>query len=228
MATVHSLSTAIDSGDLMPSGDAAVAAPVAAETAMPKVEEGPSIGGDGVTEALLAVASLSRALAGDANLSDVGALLWMLLRQVVPADAMALFLPDAEQDHVVIRYAAGQHASALRGVSRPTTVGIAGWVAVQRRSVLNAEPALDLGFRAESAPALRSCVVTPLVESDALVAVLALYSKNTAGFTDDHLRLLEVLSPRLAFALVDAAISDEDAQLFATPLTTTLKLVQSS
>jgi hypothetical protein len=213
---------------IMPSGDAAAAPPEAAETAMPKVEEGPSIGGDGVTDALLALASLSRALAGDAKLCDVGALLWMLLRQLVPADAMALFLPDAQQDHVVIRYAAGQHASALRGVSRPTAVGIAGWVADKRRSVLNAEPALDLGFRAESAPALRSCVVTPLVESDALVAVLALYSKHTAGFTDDHLRLLEVLSPRLAVALIDAAIADEDDHLFPTALPTTLKLVQSS
>jgi GAF domain-containing protein len=94
--------------------------------------------------------------------------------------------------------------------------------------VLNAEPTLDLGLRAESAPALRSCIVTPLVESDALVAVLALYSKDAAGFTEDHLRLLEVLGPRLACALVDAAIADEDTQVFPTPLARPLKLVQSS
>ena len=185
------------------------------------------VAGDGVTDALLALASLSRALSGDAKLCDVGALLWMLLRQIVPGDAMALFLPDEQQDHVIIRYAAGLHAAALRGVTRPTAMGIAGWAAVNRKSVLNAEPALDLGFRAESAPALRSCIVTPLVESDAMVAVLAIYSKNVAGFTEDHLRLLEVLGPRLAAALVDAAMADEDSQLFqATP--PRLKLVQSS
>jgi len=91
--------------------------------------------------------------------------------------------------------------------------------------VLNAEPSLDLGLRAESAPALRSCIVTPLIESDAVVAVLALYSKNAAGFTEDHVRLLEVLSPRLAAALVDAAIADEDALIAQSPL---LKLVRSS
>ena len=141
---------------------------------------------------------------------------------------MALFLPDEAQDHVVIRYAAGVHAAALRGVTRPTAMGIAGWAAVNRRSVLNGEPALDLGFRADSAPALRSCVVVPLIESDALVAVLALYSKTAAGFTDDHLRLLEVLAPRLANALVDAAIADEDSQLFPPSGTRSLKLVQSS
>ena len=91
--------------------------------------------------------------------------------------------------------------------------------------MLNAEPSLDLGLRAESAPALRSCIVTPLIESDAVVAVLALYSKNAAGFTEDHVRLLEVLSPRLAAALVDAAIADEDALIAQSPL---LKLVRSS
>jgi putative nucleotidyltransferase with HDIG domain len=199
----------------------------APEGPSPNTEEVPAAAGDSVTDALLALASLSRALAGDAKLCDVGALLWVLLRQIVPGDSMALFLPDEQQDHVVIRCAAGLHASALRGVTRPTAMGIAGWAAVNRKSVLNAEPALDLGFRAESAPALRSCIVTPLVESDALVAVLAIYSKNAAGFTEDHLRLLEVLGPSLAAALVDAAMADEDSQLLPA-LLPRLKLVQSS
>lgn len=211
---------------IMPPRDAA--SRPAVEAIPETVEQGPALGNDGATDALLALASLSRALAGDAKLCDVGALLWMLLRQIVPSDAMALFLPDESQDHVVVRYAAGVHAAALRGVTRPTGMGIAGWAAVNRRSLLNAEPALDLGLRAESAPALRSCVVVPLVEGDALVAVLALYSKQAAGFTDDHVRLLEVLEPRLASALVDAAIADEESQLFPGPLPRPLKLVQSS
>ena len=213
---------------IMPPRDAASCPAPRAEAALPALEEGPAVGNDGVTDALLALASLSRALAGDAQLCDVGALLWMLLRQIAPSDGMAIFLPDEAQDHVVIRYAAGLHAAALRGVTRPTAMGIAGWVAVNRRSVLNGEPGLDLGFRADSAPALRSCVVVPLIESDALVAVLALYSKTMFGFTDDHLRLLEVLAPRLANALVDAAIADEDSHLFSSPAARSLKLVQSS
>jgi putative nucleotidyltransferase with HDIG domain len=213
---------------IMPPRDAAPAPVAQPEAAAAKSEEGPSIGGEGVTDALLALASLSRALAGDAKLCDVGALLWMLLRQIVPGDAMAIFLPDETNDHVVIRYAAGQHAAAMRGVSRPTAMGIAGWAAVNRKAVLNAEPSLDLGTRGEAAPALRSCVVVPLVESDALVAVLAIYSKNAAAFTEDHLRLLEVLGSRLAAALVDAAIADEEGQAGPTIRPRSLKLVQSS
>jgi putative nucleotidyltransferase with HDIG domain len=212
---------------IMPARDLAPLPTVAALPAGPVVDEGPAAG-EGISDALLALASLTRALDGNARLSDVGALLWMLLRQLVPADSMALFLPDEEQDHVVIRYAAGLHAGALRGVTRPTGMGIAGWSAVNRRPVLNAQPALDLGFRAESSPALRACLVTPLVESDAVVAVLALYSKTTDGFTEDHLRLLEVLGPRLASAFVDAAIEDEDSRLCSASALRPLKLVQRS
>lgn len=162
-------------------------------------------------EGLLAVTSLTRALGGRAELSDVGALIWVLLRQMVPADSMAVFLPDETHDHVVIRYAAGAHAHALYGVTRPTEMGVAGWVAVNQEPVLNAEPTLDLGFRADSAPSLRSGLVVPLVESGAVIAVLALYSKELLAFTDDHLRILELLAPRLAGALIDAVIADEDS-----------------
>jgi GAF domain-containing protein len=162
-------------------------------------------------DGLLAMSSLSRALGGQAQLSDVGSLVWMLIRQMVPSDAMALFLPDETHDHVVVRFSAGAHAHALRGVTRPTATGLAGWVAVNRTPVLNGEPILDLGFRAESTPALRSSIVVPLIDSDAVIAVLALYSKELLAFTDDHLRVLELLAPRLAASMVDAVIADEDS-----------------
>ena len=180
----------------------------------------------GVSDALLAFASLSRAIDGRARLSDVGSLVWMLLRQVVAGDAMALFLLDDEHDEVVIRYAAGLHAPSLLGVTRPTATGVAGWAAANRRSVLNANPALDLGFRAESAPALRSCVVAPLLDTDSLVAVLAIYSTRPDAFGEDHARLLEVLGPSLAATLVDAVIADHDSAAAAPNPTAPLTLVQ--
>jgi len=161
-------------------------------------------------DGLLAVTSLSRALGGQARLSDVGALVWMLIRQIVPCDALALFLPDDTHEHVVVRFAAGAHAHALRGITRPAATGLAGWVAVSRVPVVNGEPILDLGFRAEPSPALRSSIVVPLIESDAVIAVLALYSKDLLAFNDDHLRVLELLAPRLASSMIDTIIAEED------------------
>jgi GAF domain-containing protein len=161
-------------------------------------------------DGLLAISSLMRALGGNAQLADIGSLVWVLIRQIVPCDAMAFFLPDDTHDHVVARFSAGAHAHALRGVTRPTGTGMAGWVAVHRVPIVNGEPILDLGFRAESSPTLRSTIAVPLVESDALIAVLTLYSKELLAFSDDHLRILELLAPKLAASMVDAVIADED------------------
>ena len=179
-------------------------------------------------DGMLAISSLSRALGGHAQLSDVGSLVWMLIRQIVPCDAMALFLPDETHDHVVVRFAAGAHAHALRGVTRPTATGLAGWVAVNRTPILNGEPILDLGFRAESTPALRSSIVVPLVDSDAVIAVLALYSRELLAFTDDHLRVLELLAPSLAASMIDAVIADEDSLYPAQRQVSSLRLVKTS
>ena len=178
---------------------------------------------------LLAISSLTRALGGTAQLADIGSLLWALIPHVVPCDAMALFLPDESHDHVVIRYAAGAHAHALHGVTRPTPQGVAGWVAVHRTSVVNAEPILDLGFRATATPALRSSLVTPLISSDAVIAVLALYSRELLAFSDDHLRVIELLAPRLAESMIDAVIADEDSLYPPVPRkVASLRLVKSS
>ena len=178
-------------------------------------------------DGLLAVSSLKRALGGNAQLADIGALIWMLIRQIVPCDAMALFLPDETHDHVVVRFAAGAHAHALHGVTRPTATGLAGWVAVSRTPIVNGEPILDLGFRAGNAPALRATIVVPLVDSDAVIAVLALYSKELLAFTEDQLRVLELVAPHLAASLIDAVIADEDALYPVRRQVASLKLVKA-
>jgi putative nucleotidyltransferase with HDIG domain len=181
-------------------------------------------GGD-VTDGLLAVTSLSRALSGQAGVADVGALIWMIVRQVLPCEAMAIFLPDERTDRVAIRFASGPNATALRGISRPNGSGIAGWVAVNRRAALNADAALDLGVRAgDLTPALRACLAVPLLEGDSLVAVLALYRERGGSFSEDDLRLLELLAPRLASTLIESAIAEEDVEV-AAPAAPNLRLV---
>jgi GAF domain-containing protein len=158
-----------------------------------------------VGDGFQAITSLSRALGGRVELTDVGSLLWVVLRQMVPCETMALFVPDRARRHLIVRYAAGAHAELLGGLTRPLTSGIAGWVAINQRAVLNSEPMFDLGVRGSAAPSLRSSVVVPLMDNGTVVAVLALYSKDLLAFTDEHASLLELLGPRLAVSLADAA-----------------------
>lgn len=180
----------------------------------PRQEIAAPAGEIGVGEGVLAVASLSRALHGQAQLSDVGALLWMILRQAIPSDAMAIFVSDEARDHLPVRYATGLHLAGMRGLESKMGSGIAGWVAANRRAAVNAEPALDLGLEvAESVPPLRSCLALPLVDNDAVVAVLVLYSQAAAAYAEDHVRLFDLLAPRLTAALAGALV--EDARSFS-------------
>ena len=192
-----------------------------------RVQSATAPAGPACADGLLAVTSLSRALSGDARVADVGALLWTILRQVLPSETMAIFLPDRETDEIAIRFAAGTHAPSLRGLSRPTGGGIAGWVAVNLKPAVNADPSLDLGLRAETSPGLRACLAIPLVEAEKLVAVLALYRSKPEAFSEDEVRLVELLAPRLAASLATALAAEEGmAQPVAAPAP--LSLVRST
>ena len=165
-----------------------------------------------VSDGLLAVTSLSRAMSGEARVADLGALFWTILGQVLPCDTMAIFAPDVEHDDIVVRYAAGLHASALRDLRKASGAGVAGWCAANTRSALNADPALDIGVRStDMVPTLRACLAVPLVAGEMVVGVLALYRGARDGFCEDDLRLVELLAPRLARSL-GAAIDGEDAR----------------
>ena len=165
-----------------------------------------------IPDGLLAITSLSRALGGEARLSDVGSLLWLLSRHIVECQAMAIFMADPAGDQVVARFAAGAAAGTLRGTSRPLGSGIAGWVATTRKPAVNADPELDLGpVLASSARRLKSCLALPLVDSEVVVAVLAFYAETPDAFSDDHLRLLDLLAPRLARSLAGAAAEEEQS-----------------
>ena len=157
---------------------------------------------EAATSEVLAVASLARAVSGEATIADVGALTWMMLRQVVPCASMAIFLYDESADAVTMQYADGTHAAAMRGARLTLGAGIAGWSAANRRFVLNGDPAIDLGPTVVSlTPPLRSSLTVPLMHDNTLVAVVSLYASTPDAFTDDHARLLTLLAPSLATSI---------------------------
>jgi GAF domain-containing protein len=174
------------------------------------LETTPAQADSGVSEEVLGISSLARAMAGEAGLADVGALCWMMLKQVLPCAAIGLFVPREEDDTVVGKYAAGQHSLLIRNLRTAPGEGVVGWVAAHRRRALNAEPALDFGLRAiEIDPPLLSSLAVPLIHDSSVVAILAIYATARNAFTDDHARLLDLLAPKLASSL--AAVRERDA-----------------
>jgi hypothetical protein len=155
-----------------------------------------------VAEELLGVSSLAKAVSGEASAADVGALSWMMLKQMLPCSSVGLFVPEERTDTIVGCFAAGAHAAVIRGLSALPGEGVVGWVAAHRRPAVNAEPALDFGSSAITLePPLLSTLAVPLVHDGALVAVLAVYASSRNSFSEDHVRLLDLLSPKLAASI---------------------------
>ncbi len=168
---------------------------------------------EAATSEVLAVASLARAVSGEATLGDVGALTWMMLRQVVPCASMAVFIYEERHDAVMAQYADGAHASTLRGARVTLGAGIAGWAAAHRRFVLNGDPAIDMGSAVVSlSPPLRSSLTVPLVHEGSVLAVISLYASESNAFTDDHARLLTLLAPSLATSIASLNRSGSPVQ----------------
>ena len=180
------------------------------------------------TDEVLAFTSLARAFCGDATLNDVGALMWMMVRQVVPCQAIVLFVPDEQTDSMRAAYAAGLQASILRGLRVSKAQGVVGWAAVNRRAVANAAATTD----ANGEPLiLRWTMAMPLVHDGALVGVLSLYSEATA-FSEDQARLIELLAPRVAAAIsalesrrTEPRVAPFDRAAARTPRPATLRAV---
>jgi GAF domain-containing protein len=181
-SSVHPAAQAIDEARknaVVPAAAAAI------RTAVPAADE------------VLAFTSLSRAICGDASINDVGALLWMMVRQVLPCQAMALCVRDERTDLMTAAYAAGAHAAPLWTLRVPMAQGVIGWTAVNRRTVANAAAATDTG--GEHSP-LRWTMTVPLVHDGALRAVLSLYSE-TMPFSEDQARLVELVAPSAGAAV---------------------------
>jgi putative nucleotidyltransferase with HDIG domain len=154
---------------------------------------------------LLAFVSLARAAAGEACVADVLALGSALMADVMPGSTGAWFLPDAEHDRLVVADAFGPAAAALRATSVPVGERLTGWVAVRRQPIINSDATLDLGTNVDAvSPPLSRCISVPLMVGDALVAVLTLYTAALDGFTADHGRLVQILTPHLAKAIAAA------------------------
>jgi putative nucleotidyltransferase with HDIG domain len=180
------------------------------QTAMPDVPAtaaGASAGAPPMLDELVAFTSLSRAVRGEAGLSDVGALVWMMVRQVVPCESIALFLHDEAADAMVARYAAGSCAAALRQSRHAMSQGVVGWTAVNRRVIVNSEATIDVppGVLPNDVAEPHWMCAVPLVHEDSLAAVVALYSSNPMPFTEQHAQVLELLAPRLAAAIAALA-----------------------
>ena len=168
----------------------------ASETQTRPAEENPA------ADEVFTVYELSSALENQASLSDSCDVIARHIRRVVPTSLCVFFLYDRNCDDLFAIHVVGDRASRVRGIRVAVGQRLSGWVAANRRPIVNSDPGLDLGEAvARQSPALKSCLSIPLTCDDELVGVLTLYSTEPAGFTDDQRRITEAISRQIADTL---------------------------
>jgi len=136
---------------------------------------------------------------GDRPWDDGADLVVYRLSQVLPVAACAVFAYEQTSDTLVCQSAHGPGLAALRGSRRRLGEGLSGWVAANRRPVINSIPALDLADVSKDAAAnLNSTLSVPLTFKDALVGVFTVYATSEQAFSAYHRQVLEGIAPHVS------------------------------
>ena len=172
------------------------------------------------SEEMLTLYDLARALGGRTSLADAGDMIAKHLRRILPASLCIFYLFDAAADELVAAHASGTDAESLQGLRIAIGQRISGWVAANRTTIVNSDPALDLGDGAKTGKArLRSCLSTPLMADNCLVGVLTLYSPNAGAFGEDHRRIIEAVARQISQVVRDSAEFDRGHSVLKDALT---------
>jgi diguanylate cyclase (GGDEF)-like protein len=160
---------------------------------------------------MLTLYDLARALTGLIDICDSGDIIAKHLKRLIPFSLCVFYIYDSQTDELEARHAVGRAANSVRGLRLSLGQRLTGWVAANRQTIANSDPVLDLGDTARAqSPRLRSCLSTPLISGDALIGVVSLYSSESAAFTDDHRRIIEVVSKHIAHTIRSSAEIDTD------------------
>ena len=123
------------------------------------------------------VAMLYSSLGSSRSIVEIGDSLDTTLRPLVPFESAILYLYDIEHDDLVARHLAGDPEGISGDFRIPLGERLSGWVAANRQTILNSDPALDLSDVTSPRPThLKSTLSVPLTYENELVGVLSLYS----------------------------------------------------
>jgi diguanylate cyclase (GGDEF)-like protein len=176
---------------------------------------------------VLSLLELNQDLSNSLELEEMLRMVAVRVQKLVPHDTFAVYrLSDG---HLMPELVAGEDYRKFNSLRIPLGEGLTGWVAQNRKSIVNGNPAVESGYLearrsangADKFPMLpplgglrgiatgehrmftllRSGLCVPLEVGDTLVGVLSLYSVAKDAFTRDHVRVLATVATQLAPAL---------------------------
>jgi len=151
-----------------------------------------------------ALFELSQGLGNSLSLDETLSLVSVRLRKLVPYDSIVTFVRKG--DLLVPAFVGGDNFRLLSSLQIVVGEGLSGWVAQHAKPIINGNPAVETGYVEDSTRdvELRSALAVPLDGVNGLVGVLTLYRTAANAFNGDNLRVLQVITSKVALSVANA------------------------
>ncbi len=158
---------------------------------------------------IYALYEIAQSMGTSLGVADTMALVSSKLTKIIPWSGCALFLSTSDGDALKCRYAAGVDAPQLLNATLKTGEGLSGWVARNRRTLVNANPSVSFEAMGLKTTRLNSAIVVPLHFNDTFIGCLALYHTEKDRYSEDHRRLIERVGEQAGAVLHNAIVFEQ-------------------
>ena len=159
---------------------------------------------------IYALYEIAQTMGTSLGVADTMALVSAKLANIIPWSGCALFLQQPGGETLKCRFASGVDVGRLLNVTLRVGEGLSGWVARNRRTLVNADPRVT--FDAAGIPIttqLNSAIVCPLYFSDTFIGCLALYHTERDRYSEDHRRLIERVAEQAGAVLHNSIVFEQ-------------------
>jgi len=154
---------------------------------------------------------MAQTLGNSLSLRETLSVVAVRLKEMIPYDSIVFYVCEGEK--LVPKYLHGVDFDLFSKLEVPLGQGIAGWVAVTEKPIVNGNPAAETQHLGDPrrVSVLQSALSIPLRGRDRVAGVLSLYLREKNAFTKDQLRLLLATGSKLGVS-VENALQYEKAQ----------------
>jgi diguanylate cyclase (GGDEF)-like protein/putative nucleotidyltransferase with HDIG domain len=164
---------------------------------------------------------LTQSIGTSLSLGETLSVVAARIKALVPYDAIAVYV--LEGNTLIPYYVNGENYKLFSTLRIPLGEGLSGWVAENRKPILNGNPSVEPGYLHDSSKfsTLRAALGVPLETATGVIGVVALYSAEKDTFSRDHLRVLLAINSKVSLA-IENALRYQQARIEATTDSLTL------
>jgi diguanylate cyclase (GGDEF)-like protein len=143
-------------------------------------------------------------MGGSLSVDETLSLLAARIKHMIPYDTVVIYVRKGQR--LVPRFVNGEEYRLFSSLDIPMGQGLSGWVAENRRPIINGNPSVEPGYLDDPSKFSRmlSALAVPLEGPGGVAGVLTLYHAEADAFTRDHLRILQAISSKAELAIENA------------------------